>query len=128
MKSLLTTLLCFLTLTCFSQQRVIVDSITTDSIAKIHFRIVKVSIDTTQQITATALGLQAEITVRELSLKYLEKSIRAQVPLLDSIKNNQARQYAVSQIIQQDNQYAQIRADMEVLKSALRELNKIKKK
>jgi len=115
-------------LTSLGQQRVIVDSITTDSIAKIYFRIEKKQVDTTQQIMATGQGLQQEITIRELSLKYLEKSIKAQIPLLDSIKNDQTRQYAVSQIMAQDNQYATIRADMEMLKSALKELDKIKKK
>jgi hypothetical protein len=128
MKPLLTTLLLLFALTCYSQQRVIVDSITTDP-AKIYYKIERRTVDTTGQVMFTALELQQQIAVREIVLKqFLEKSIRAQVPLLDSIKNDQARQYAVSQIIAQDNQYATIRADMEILKQALLELSKIKKK
>jgi hypothetical protein len=128
MKPLFTTLLLLLTLTAFGQQRVIVDSITTDP-AKIYYKIEIRTVDTTGQVMSTALELQQQIAVREIVLKqFLEKSIRAQVPLLDSIKNDQARQYAVSQIMAQDNQYATIRQDMEVLKQALLELSKIKKK
>ena len=128
MKTLITTLFCFLTLTAFAQQRVIVDSITTDSLPKIYYKIEKRQIDTTQQITFTKTDLQAQITISEMALNFLEKSIKLQVPLLDSIKNDRVKQYAIGQIMSQDNQYATIRQDMEILKSVLKELDKVKKK
>ena len=115
-------------LTVQAQQRIIVDSITTrDSIARIYFKIEKRIVDTTAQLSAMAPGLQQEIAVRELSLKFLEKSIRAQIPFLDSIKNDQAKQYAIEQIMKQDREYVIIRADVEILKSVFKELNKVKK-
>ena len=127
MKKLIITLTTLLSLTAFGQQRVIVDSIKVDSIAKIYFKVEKRTVDTTAQMIATAPGLRQEITVREMSLKYLEQSIKAQLPLLDSIKNNQAREYAVNQIVSQDNQYALIRREMDMLIEALKELEKVKK-